>query len=52
MQGVVGFLNNNFTAYLPRNLSMKKFRKTIKMWQNYGHEFVAFGPTCIHGFIT
>jgi len=31
------------------NLPMKKIGKSIKIWQNYGHESVApfFGPPCI-----
>jgi len=36
------------TANLPRNLPVKKFLKSDKNWQNYGHESVApfFGPPC------
>ena len=39
--------NNDFTATLLRNLPVKDFRKSVKIRQNYGHEFVAslFRPT-------
>ena len=41
------------TANLPRNLPVKKISKSIKIWQNYGHECVApfFGPPWI-GLLT
>ena len=50
MQGVVEILINRFTSNLPRNLSVKKFGRSVKNHQNYGHEFVAsfFGPPCMH----
>jgi len=41
MQGMVGFLINHFTANLPQNLPVKKIRKSAKVWQNYGREFLA-----------
>ena len=43
-----GILNNQFTANLPRNVPVGKFGKSVKIWQNNGHEFVAslFGPPC------
>ena len=39
--------NNQLAANLPRNLPVKTLRKSVKIWQNYGHEFVAslFWPT-------
>jgi len=39
--------NMHLTANLPGNLSVKKICKSVKIWQNYGHEFVAqfFWPT-------
>ena len=40
IRGVVGYINH-FTTYLPRNLSEKIFWKSVKIWQNYSHEFVA-----------
>jgi len=48
VQGVVEFLINHFTANLPRNLPEKTFWILVKIWQNYGHEFVAplFGLPC------
>ena len=33
--------NNDFAANLPKNLSVKKMWKSVKIWQKYGHEFVA-----------
>jgi len=47
MQGVVEILINHFTSNLPRNLSVKKFGRSVKNHQNYGHEFVdsLFWPT-------
>ena len=43
-----GLYNNDFTANFPRDLPVKQFWKSVKMWQNYAHEFVAplFGPLC------
>ena len=43
MNGVVGFLINQFTANLPRNIPAKKIGKSAKISQDYGHEseFVA-----------
>ena len=40
IRGVVGYINH-FATYLPRNLSEKIFWKSVKIWQNYSHEFVA-----------
>ena len=42
-------VNNSFTANLPRNLSVENGGKSIKIWQNYGHEFLAsvFGSPCM-----
>jgi len=37
-----GNFYNRFTANLPGNLSVKKLCKSVKIWQNYGHEFVAY----------
>jgi len=38
------------TANLPSNLPVKKFRKSVKIRQNYGDEYVAlttfFGSPC------
>jgi len=41
-----GIFNMRLTANLPRNLLVKKFCKSVKIWQNYGRESVApfFGP--------
>ena len=36
-----GIFNKHFTVNLLRNLAVKKFWKSDKIWQNYGHEFVA-----------
>jgi len=36
-----GILNIYLTANLPRNLPVKFSLKSIKIWQNYGHESVA-----------
>jgi len=33
--------NTRLTANLPRNLPVQKFCKSVKIWQNYGHESVA-----------
>jgi len=32
--------SNKFTANLPGNLPVKKNRKSVEIWQNYGHAFV------------
>ena len=42
--------NNRLTANLPRNLPVKKFLKSVTVWQNYGDESVApfFGPPRIY----
>jgi len=32
---------DHFTANIVRNIPANKFWKSIKIWQNYGHEFVA-----------
>ena len=37
-----GIVNNQFTANLFRNLPVKKILKSVKIWQNYGHEFLAY----------
>jgi len=39
--------NIYLTINLPRNLPVKKLFKSVKIWQNYGHESVAllFWPT-------
>jgi len=44
-----GIFNIRLTANLPRNLQVKKFLKSVKIWQNYGHESVApfFGLPCL-----
>jgi len=41
-----GMVDINLTANLLRNLPVKKNCKSVKIWQNYGHESVApfFGP--------
>ena len=36
-----GIFNMHLTADLPRNLPVKKFSKSVKISQNYGHESVA-----------
>ena len=43
-----GIFEMYLTANLPRNLPVKIFLKSVKNWQNYGHESAApfFGPTC------
>jgi len=44
-----GIVSNHFTANLRRNLPVKKLCKSIKIWPNYGHEFLRphfFGPPC------
>jgi len=45
-----GTFNNHFTANLPKNLPVEKFCKSVLIWENYDHEFVAslFSPpyTC------
>ena len=33
--------NDHLTANLPRNLPMKTIFKSVKIWQNYGHESMA-----------
>jgi len=45
-----GIFDTHLTVNLPRNLAVKKFLKSVKIWLNYGHESVApfFGPPCIH----
>ena len=44
-----GIFNIYLTAILPKNLPVKKNPKSVKIWQNYGHESVAqfFGPPCL-----
>ena len=34
-----GMFNNHLTANLPKNFAVKKIGKSVKIWQNYGHEF-------------
>jgi len=48
-----GSFNIHLTANLPRNLLVKKVLKSVKNWQNYGHESVTpfFGPTCGFNFV-
>jgi len=42
MQGAVrGMFSINLTVNLLRNLRVKKSCKSVKIWQNYGHESVA-----------
>ena len=37
-----GIFNTSLTTNLPRNLPVKKKQfKSVKIWQNYGHESVA-----------
>jgi len=36
-----GIFDIHLTANLPRNLPVEKFLKSVKNWQNYGHESVA-----------
>ena len=41
-----GIFNMDLTANLPRNLSVKRFGKSVKIWQNCGHESgPVFWPT-------
>jgi len=42
-----GIFNMRLTANLPRHLPVK-ICKSVKIWQNYGHEYLAhfFGPPC------
>jgi len=35
-----GILNNLFTVNLPRNRTVKKLGKSVRIWQNCGCEFV------------
>ena len=41
-----GIFDIGLTENLPRNRAVKKFLKSVKIWQSYGHESVApfFGP--------
>jgi len=36
-----GILNNSLLQIYQKNIPLKKFGKSIKTWQSYGHEFVA-----------
>jgi len=38
-----------FAVNLLQSLQVKEFWKSVKFWQNYGHEFSVqfFGPPCI-----
>jgi len=42
-----GMFNMHLTANYPKNLPVKTFSKSVKIWQNWDHECVAafFGPT-------
>jgi len=42
-----GIFNIHLTTNLPRNLPVKEFFQSVKIWRNYGHESAAhfFGPT-------
>ena len=47
-----GIFSMHLSANLPRNLPLTKFCcKSVKIWQNYGHESMAplFGSSCICG---
>jgi len=41
MQGAVGFLLPVYLQIYQRNLPVKIFLKSVKIWQNYGRESVA-----------
>ena len=41
VQVVVGFLINTLLQNLLQNLPVKRIWKSVKTWQNYGHEFAA-----------
>ena len=40
MQGVAGLLINSSLQIYQRIFQWKKIRKSVKIWQNYGHEFL------------
>jgi len=40
-----GICNKHLTTSLTRNLPVNKFCKSVKIWQNYGHESLA--PFCL-----
>jgi len=44
-----GIFNNHFTTNFSQNAAVKKFWKSVNIWQRYGKHFVAyfFGPPCI-----
>jgi len=48
MQGLVGFLINIYWKFIKESCK-SEFCKLVKIWQNYGHEFVAslFGQRCM-----
>jgi len=41
MQGAVGILITVLLQVYQRTFQWKQFWKSAKIWQNYGHEFVA-----------
>jgi len=49
-----GNISIRLTANLPRNLLVKKILKSVKIWQNYGHESVPpfFWPTLYAVYLT
>jgi len=44
-----GMFSNHFTTNFSHNAAVKKFWKSVNIWQRYGQKFVAyfFGPPCI-----
>jgi len=45
-----GMFNNHFTTNFSQNAAVKKFWKSVNIWQRYGTNFVAYffgGPPCI-----
>ena len=49
-----GIFNNHFTANSLKSLPMEKIWKSVKIWENHGHEFggVVFGLPCILQLLT
>jgi len=49
-----GIFNIHLTANLPRNLPVRAFLKSVKIWLNYGHESVAplFLAHPVHAHVT
>ena len=41
MQGVVGFLINTLLQFTVQSSSQNFFLNSVKIWQNYSHEFAA-----------